>query len=193
MNDTVVGLISVVSFLLVALGGMIWKLGSQIGGLTASLSDLKDDVNELKVATNTATSAAIETATAAAKASSIALGAIGATVTLESDGTNWQITAGQQDTGWISFTPTSPYTVSSNTYYRKMGNIVKLKGSVQAGSSVNSSFWTPPAGFAPGGVPGFQVTDAGNTASAYYAPPWNIYNPSSGIAYFVDAIQYTVD
>jgi hypothetical protein len=126
-------------------------------------------------------------------ASSIALGAIGATVTLESDGTNWQITAGQQDTGWISFTPTSPYTALLNTYYRKMGNIVKLKGEVQAGSSVPSPFWTPPAGFAPGGFPGFQITGAGVTASSFYGPPWNIYNPSSGDAYFIEAIQYTVD
>jgi hypothetical protein len=91
--------------------------------------------------------------------SSILLGAANSFALFRSDGTNWYIVAGQQDTGWVALTPNNGanYSVSPiSGFYggacRLRGDIVSLRGGVLSISatqttqyaSLPSSLYYPP-------------------------------------------------
>ena len=96
-------------------------------------------------------------------ASSFPLGTVGAYAILQSDGTNWYIVAGQQDTGWValsSYLNSATYTTISGsgggTEYdfagRVQGDAVRLRGVVNPGSGGafgGPAFCTLPATFRP--------------------------------------------
>ena len=86
-------------------------------------------------------------------ASSIALGAIGATVTLEADGTNWCITAGNADSGWFTVGGTGAAwqngwgnLAGSTTRYRRIGNKLAIQGGATGGTT-NATAFQLPAGY----------------------------------------------
>jgi hypothetical protein len=87
---------------------------------------------------------------------SITLGADGASVVLMSDGTNWHIVDGAQDTGWLPI-PTYTNSWASNSGpatggtvagYRLTGNTVRCSGTIKTGTSATAAF-TLPAGARP--------------------------------------------
>lgn len=87
-----------------------------------------------------------------AGATSIALGAVGAYVVLLADGTNWNIVAGQQDTGWVALTLSGGASQVGSTHtvgYRLQGDRVWLRGAVSFGSASAITIFTLPAGARP--------------------------------------------
>jgi hypothetical protein len=87
-----------------------------------------------------------------ASTASILLGAVNAQATFISDGTNWYLTGGAQDSGWVTVSVFSNswayYSANNGVAYRRIGNIVKLTGVVQSGAS-NATAFTLPTGFRP--------------------------------------------
>lgn len=77
---------------------------------------------------------------------SILLGAQSAFVTFISDGTNWYVTGGAQDTGWITVSSGFTNSWTGSITYRLTGNVVRITGSLSGGSSGNSPY-SMPAGF----------------------------------------------
>ena len=71
-------------------------------------------------------------------AASFTLGTPGAAAILVDDGTNWNIVAGQQDTGWVALTLTTMTTVAG--YYvpavRVIGNMAYTRGLAQATGTI---------------------------------------------------------
>jgi hypothetical protein len=90
----------------------------------------------------------------AASATSILLGAPGASVTLEADGTNWNIVAGEQDSGWrfpsgLNSWSSSAGPPSNNTIgYRLQGDRLKINGHLASGSNGTAAI-NVPAGYRP--------------------------------------------
>ena len=80
----------------------------------------------------------------------------GAEVLLLADGTNWNVIAGAQDSGWIAVLGGVGFQNSwvnfSNGYssaaYRLTGNVVRITGNVKSGAS-GSVIFTLPSGFRP--------------------------------------------
>ena len=53
------------------------------------------------------------------------------------------------DSGWIQITSfTNSFTATNNVYYRKLNNVVWIRGSVSGGTA-NTSAFTLPAGYRP--------------------------------------------
>lgn len=103
---------------------------------------------------------------ASAGAASMVLGIKGAFVVLESDGTNWHVIAGEQDTGHIAF----PFAAGEQDLaghvasYRKRGDYVTLRGMTHFISG--TAPWpigTLPAGFRP--LNSHYVLTQGSTAA----------------------------
>lgn len=86
-------------------------------------------------------------------ATSILLGTPGASVTLLSDYSNWFITAGQQDSGWVALSLSSNVatTLGYTASARLQGDAVKLKGTLtnNTGSSDTGTLATISAGLRP--------------------------------------------
>lgn len=84
--------------------------------------------------------------------------ALGASVILHADGTNWHMIAGQQDTGWLTITPTAGYNGSTAGAYvasvRVRGDQAMLKGQI-ASNSTNNVFGTVPVAARPAQGVGF--------------------------------------
>lgn len=76
-------------------------------------------------------------------ASSLKLGVTGASVLLQSDGTNWLIIAGQQDGGWItgfaSGVSINPGTGAATPAGRLIGDRVYLKGALTTTGTISAS------------------------------------------------------
>lgn len=135
--------------------------------------------------------------------SSIPLGAEHAYVVLQSDGTNWHIIAGALDSGWQTFTYTNswasnggPAVGGTAAGYRKIGNLVKLAGSVKSGTSGNS-IATLPSAYLPAAACGFASTANALAAdlcaisvstSGAVVPTF-----SSGTTPYLDGCIFTVD
>jgi hypothetical protein len=141
-----------------------------------------------------------------AAATSIVLGSVGAYVVLLADGTNWNIVAGQQDTGWLPLAlgpgiiAFSPYTPSA----RLQGDTVRLKGVLQNNSGLiaaNATWATIPSACHPGTGLLFPIP-AYQNASNWSSAPWGIntagiiYNPinglSAGYGVYLDGVTYTL-
>lgn len=84
-------------------------------------------------------------------AASFKLGTPGAVAVLFSDGTNWEIILGQQDTGWVGLTLAGGVTGSGYVpSARLQGDIVRLKGAMSGSSITAGSTWaTIPSGLRP--------------------------------------------
>lgn len=80
-------------------------------------------------------------------ATSITLGAKGAMVVLTSDGINWFVSQGGQDSGWVTPSFLNSWVASSpGVQYRRVGNRVTMRGFMMSGSSGTEAFLLP-AGF----------------------------------------------
>jgi hypothetical protein len=139
----------------------------------------------------------------------ILLGTYGATATMEClDGSNWFITSGMQDTGWIALSSIGgglqnswangggPATGATVPGYRKIGNVIRLGGTVSGGST-NTVVTTLPAGFHPTSA---QALPAGTTAGSNSFAYWGISTAGVIIPEFVtgtvpsfDGVTFTVD
>ena len=85
-------------------------------------------------------------------ASSFALSVPGAYAALTSDGTNWFLIAGIPDTGWIAPSLINSWANYGGGYtsagYRKVGDIVQLRGAL-TGGTIGLAGFTLPAGYRP--------------------------------------------
>lgn len=93
-------------------------------------------------------------------------GAYQAFLILAADGTNWNVVAGQVDSGWVNNPfPTAPFTGSIN--YRTIGSIVYVEGSItcNGASSGGAQIMTMPPGYIP------------TIANCYFAVTNNINPP----------------
>ena len=76
-----------------------------------------------------------------ASTSSILLGIQNATASFYSDGTNWYLTSGAQDSGWVTPALLNSWALSTNTpQYRLIGNRVVLRGAAISGSTGTEMF-----------------------------------------------------
>jgi hypothetical protein len=126
---------------------------------------------------------------------SILLGAENANIAFVCDGTNWVQCQGAQDTGWITATLLNSWvSIGTNPAYRKIGNIVRLRGELESGASGTECFALP-ASFAPAtelfigiGSLGQQLCTLvinGTACSISYA--------SGSPVPFIDAVSFPVD
>lgn len=98
---------------------------------------------------------------------SIILGIQRASVVLTSDGSNWYVTGGAQDTGWKNisgFLNSWAAEVSDPPRYRVIGNVVRLQGSMNGGSN-NTTCFPMPAGAIPATVQYAAVWVSGSGAT----------------------------
>ena len=132
-------------------------------------------------------------------ATSFPLGAYGATATVESDGVNWFVTAGMQDSGWLAVgngSMTNSWVNGSPAFgYRLQGNVVRLRGVLTTGGSGINAL-TLPAGYrpatainAPASVVGFANAAATITTGGVLQPAY----ASAGSGWSADGITFTVD
>lgn len=137
----------------------------------------------------------------------IPLNARGSFVELQCDGTNWHVTAGAPDSGWLPFTYANswasnggPATGGSAAGYRKIGNIVRLGGSIHNGTN-NAAFATALTAFGPmilgsSSLTGIEVPTAGGTTCqvtvSNTAVP-SISASSGPTTVVLDGVTWTVD
>jgi hypothetical protein len=112
-------------------------------------------------------------------ASSFPLGAPGAYAVCQSDGTNWYLIGGQQDSGWVALSSSSAVsginaslTVSTGSV-RALGDRVFLKGELTAGGSiaVGATLWDFALAYRPpnsnaGSMPCVTITSGGTVAAS---------------------------
>lgn len=136
---------------------------------------------------------------------SILLGLVNAYVTFVSDGTNWYMTGGAQDSGWVTPSLLNSWaTAGVAPQYRLVANRVILRGSAQGGSS-GTVMWNMPAAFRPpsGQNPQlFCYFDLGGV-SGWPNPNINIVQTTGGVTpawssgtlseILLDSCSYTVD
>jgi hypothetical protein len=72
MTDVITTLIAASSVVILTLGGMVWRLGTQIGSLSSSVSSLQLDMRELRNVTTTANNNVSVNATTAADSERLA-------------------------------------------------------------------------------------------------------------------------
>lgn len=98
-------------------GAMVAVMNRSTGGTTVSGSNIQG--------------------TGLSSASSFPLGTVGASAVLLADGTNWNIIAGQQDTGWVALTPGTSITASTSPVAaaRLVGDKVYYRGSLTTATS----------------------------------------------------------
>lgn len=107
-------------------------------------------------------------------ASTFLLGTPGAHAVLQSDGTNWYVVGGQQDTGWVALSLSTGMTATGGSNFtsaytpsaRLIGSRVWLKGAIQQGSTGNSgsSIATVPlASMYPASQAGINATQQNTT------------------------------
>ena len=139
-----------------------------------------------------------------ASTSTILLGTANAFVTLEADGTNWNVVGGAQDSGWVSVTNGSmsnSWVNNANaTAYRLVGNRVTLRGGINNGASASTA-WTLPAGYRPAQA----VTEGpavGAALGTVYAGQLDIstagvvtffYNAATGVSWSYDGFSFLTD
>jgi hypothetical protein len=131
---------------------------------------------------------------------SFPLGAYGATATVESDGTNWFVTAGMQDSGWL--TPGSfgnSWTNGSNVAYRLQGNTVRLRGDLGVGTN-NTTAYTLGSAYRPQTnilVPIFADTSGPTLVASYCEVTTggavSFFYTTSPSSLAQDGVNFTVD
>lgn len=134
-----------------------------------------------------------------ASTTSIILGAQSAFAVLTSDGTNWFVTAGAQDSGWIAPSLTNSWTSLIAPAYRLRANEVMLRGEIASGSSGTSAF-TLPVGYRPATADTASPIGTG-TGSAFVLGFLNISTAGAVVVSFfgsvtlvsLDGVIFTVD
>jgi hypothetical protein len=132
-----------------------------------------------------------------ASTSSILLGTVNAYATFTSDGTNWYMTAGAQDSGWITPALLNSFTsysgAASGPEFRLTGNRVSFRGGFNAGTSGLEAFALP-SGYRPTQI----MVVAGAFVSAVFSLSINTtgactptFSGSPGM--FLDGLTFTVD
>lgn len=138
-----------------------------------------------------------------AAGTTVPVGGQGSYLVVESDGTNWQIIAGSQDSGWIAPSFTNSYASAGSTYYaisyRLIANRVYWRG---AFTTMGSTGLAPMAALAAAYRPSKQIAvmcpGFGGTAGTY-----NILIDASGVStlnyggspsqIFMDGLSYSID
>jgi hypothetical protein len=131
---------------------------------------------------------------------SIPVNVLGAYVSLVSDGTNWQIVGGAQDSGWVPLSGYSnswvsvlgPASGGTAAGYRLIGNVARLGGQIKSGSNSTTAFTLPT-----GVRPSYIATPTTNDGVICY---WAITTGgaakptcSANTAVSLDGITFTVD
>lgn len=134
--------------------------------------------------------------------SSLVLGSIGAFVVLQSDGTNWFVTDGQQDTGWVTLSlGTGMATHGGDTPAgRLVGDRVRLRGAIDQSGGSASSLATLPASMKPTVatlLPGvmFQSPNYAATLFTVSTSTGVLSSSNSGtapISFYFDGCSYTL-
>ena len=134
-----------------------------------------------------------------AATASILLGAARAFVILESDGTNWHIISGAQDTGWLAVgngSMTNAWVNGSPAFgYRLQGNVVRLRGVLTTGGSGINAL-TLPAGYRPATAINVPASVIGFANAAAIITTGGVLQPayaSAGGGWSADGITFTVD
>jgi hypothetical protein len=133
-------------------------------------------------------------------AASLKLGTPGAFVILYDDGTNYEVVAGEQDTGWTTvsvFTNSWAVYTSLTIAYRLTGNILRLRGAAAGGANGTAAF-TLPAGFRPQtalNIPTAVASSAYGTSSAAIATSGVVTLTFGGTLTYMglDGLSFTVD
>lgn len=142
-----------------------------------------------------------------ASTQTVPLGSPGASITLEDDGTNWNIIAGTIDTGWIATGQGSGWNATA-CYWRQIGSQVSIAGSRVTTSGFNNtacfaapSGWTggPPAPGTPENgvsVSRWVIATQGGTypGSLYYSTNWLIYfGGDTTYEFYIGGVVYHVN
>lgn len=134
--------------------------------------------------------------TGASGSASIPCSAQGAYVILQGDGTNWHITSGQQDSGWVApgslSNSWSQYSGGITIGYRITGNIVRLRGTMTGGATQTSPY-TLPSGYRPTGL---VCLPAANISSGASPSAAQLQIASTGVItnyYLTGTIQFGHD
>jgi hypothetical protein len=130
-----------------------------------------------------------------ASTSSILLGTPHANISFACDGTNWILTSGAQDSGWI--TPTLGNSWVTSTYtpmYRIVGNRVILRGDLSGGTN-GTTAWTMPSGYRPVQYVQFAAFGPGATVNGVQVTSAGLVQPlfASASTTPLDVVSYTVD
>ena len=124
---------------------------------------------------------------------SFPLGTYGATATVESDGTSWYITAGAQDSGFV--TPgsfTNSWTNAGNVAYRLQGNTMRLQGVLGGPGTANLAAFTLPNGFRPLNNLSLSMSAAGSAFNVVVGTDGTV-KPTTSTVLALDGLAFTVD
>jgi hypothetical protein len=131
----------------------------------------------------------------AAGATTLTLGAKGAFVVLTSDGTNWFVTSGAQDTGWTTPPLLNTWTAGI-VYMRLVGNRVSIRGNFDTPGTSNTIVFDIPSAMNPPAEIVVPIAFwAGGIVPVYavFESECVIVYGGSPAAIFLDGITYLVD
>ena len=135
----------------------------------------------------------------AATVNGLLLGAPGAYAVVESDGAQWLLIAGKQDTGWLAASGfTNSWAAASPIpQYRLVDNEVELTGGIYGGTTGDPAF-TLPAGYRPPAICRFGVTDTSGLnvlSSVKIDTNGNVtpYSGTTGDGVSLDNVRFTID
>ncbi len=134
----------------------------------------------------------------AASTSSILLGTVGANVSFYSDGTNWYLTSGAQDSGWIGASLGNSWvTVTTAPAYRLVGNRVTLRGNMNGGLTTSIAFTLPSNSRPAVAVIASASGNSSGAIAAYLAiPTAGTVTPDftgAGAIIFLDGVTFLTD
>lgn len=102
------------------------------------------------------------------------------------------------DTGWIALSPAGGWSNSGAPYanlaYRKIGNVVRLRGVITGSGTVGSTIFALPAGYRPSTTGMYRL--AGSTGVDFNIATNGVCSPASGTAtgqVSLDGVQFTID
>jgi hypothetical protein len=137
-----------------------------------------------------------------ASTSSILLGSVNANASFISDGSNWYLYAGAQDSGWITPSLTDSWTAGTPApQYRLTGNTVRLKGEAVApgGGVTSGQIFVLASGFRP---PAIVQCGVGYIASSTPTASYLTISAAGAVTFaisgandigFIDSTTFTVD
>lgn len=114
-------------------------------------------------------------------------------------GSSWtQIWEVPIDTGWTTLSPAGGWSNSGAPYanlaYRKIGNVVRLRGVLSGSGTVGSTIFTLPSGYRPSSTGMYRL--AGGTGMDFNIATSGVCSPASGTAtgqISLDGIQFLID
>jgi hypothetical protein len=144
---------------LVAGGAYIVTTGASALTMTLPAPGVAGNIIAVKKADNTAGTITINSGIYGdflgpgipASTTTIQISAVGASITLLCDGSNWHVVAGAQDTGWLPiptytnswFSSSGPATGGTVAGYRVTGDVVRLGGIISGGTTGTLAFTLP--------------------------------------------------